>query len=93
MNLTHYLALRQSDERSLQRKLGRLGLSSLGRCEPHVLATVESVRAALDTTTSVPVPFTLSFRGRTRRPRPQYGRSVRPPAPREGSTSHGDASE
>ena len=61
VNLTHYLALRQSDERSLQRKLGQLGLSSLGRCEPHVLATVESVRSALDTTTSVPVPSSLSF--------------------------------
>ena len=61
VNLTHYLALRQSDVRSLQRKLGQLGLSSLGRCEPHVLATVESVRAVLDTTTSMPVPSSLSF--------------------------------
>ena len=61
VNLTHYLALRQTDERSLQRKLGQLGLSSLGRCEPHVLATVESVRAALETTTRMPVPSRLSF--------------------------------
>ena len=61
VNLTHYLALRQSDERSLQRRLGQRGLSSLGRCEPHVLATVESVRSALDSTTSVPVPTDLSF--------------------------------
>ena len=63
LNLTHYLALRQSDERSLQRRLGQRGLSSLGRCEPHVLATVESVRSALDSTTSVPVPTDLSFEG------------------------------
>ena len=61
VNLTHYLALRQGDERSLQRRLGELGLSSLGRCEPHVLATVESVRSALDASTSVPVPPLLSF--------------------------------
>jgi len=61
VNLTHYLALRQGDERSLQRSLGERGLSSLGRCEPHVLATVESVRAALDSTLSVPVPPDLSF--------------------------------
>ena len=61
INLTHYLALRQGDERSLQRRLGERGLSSLGSCEPHVLATVETVRAALDGSTSVPVPPLLSF--------------------------------
>jgi pyruvate kinase len=61
VNLTHYLALRQVDERSLQRRLGARGLSSLGRCEPHVLATVESVRSALDSSMSVPVPTLLSF--------------------------------
>jgi len=48
VNLVHYLALRHDDARGLQRALGDRGLSSLGRCEPHVLATVESVRAALD---------------------------------------------
>ena len=52
VNLVHYLALRQGDVRHLQRWLGARGLSSLGRCESHVLATVESVRAALDGTTS-----------------------------------------
>ena len=61
VNFTHYLALRQGDERSLKRSLGRRGLSSLGRCEPHVLATVESVRAALDGSISAPVPPPLSF--------------------------------
>ena len=61
VNLTHYLALRQGDERSLQRRLGQLGLSSLGRCESHVLATVESVRSALDSSISVPVASSLSF--------------------------------
>ena len=61
VNLTHYLALRQGDVRSLQRSLGERGLSSLGRCEPHVLATVESVRSALDPSKSVTVPSSLSF--------------------------------
>jgi pyruvate kinase len=50
VNLVHYLALRQGDVRHLQRWLGARGLSSLGRCEAHVLATVESVRAALEGT-------------------------------------------
>jgi len=61
VNLTHYLALRHGDERSLQRSLGQWGLSSLGRCEPHVLATVQSVRSALDDSTSLAVPAALSF--------------------------------
>ena len=61
VNLVHYLALRQGDVRSLQRRLGARGLSSLGRCEPHVLATVESVRAELDPSTARSVPASLSF--------------------------------
>ncbi|MBK8232448.1 MAG: pyruvate kinase [Candidatus Eisenbacteria bacterium] len=46
-NLLHYLALRQSDLRELQRELVPLGLSSLGRLEPNVMASVEAVQAAL----------------------------------------------
>lgn len=42
-NLVHYLALRQYDLRDLQQELARLGLSSLGRAEAHVLASVEAV--------------------------------------------------
>lgn len=42
-NLCHYLALRQRDIRPLQRTLARLGLSSLGRSEAHVLATIDAV--------------------------------------------------
>jgi len=42
-NLLHYLALRREDIRPLQDKLARLGLSSLGRTEPHVLATINAV--------------------------------------------------
>lgn len=42
-NLLHYLALRQQDLRSLQELLSENGLSSLGQCESHVLATVNAV--------------------------------------------------
>ena len=42
-NLLHYLALRSKDIRPLQDQLARVGLSSLGRVEPHVMATVSAV--------------------------------------------------
>ena len=42
-NLLHYLALRRRDLRPLQLRLASLGLSSLGRAESHVLATVDAV--------------------------------------------------
>ena len=61
INLVHYLALRQGDVRHLQRWLGERGLSSLGRCEAHVLATVESVRAAIDGTAPRFGPAIQSF--------------------------------
>ena len=46
-NLLHYLALRRHDLRGLQRELGNLGLSSLGRMEGHVMATLDAVTRAL----------------------------------------------
>src|SRR4051812_32558684 len=46
-NLIHYLGLRQHDLRALQRALATRGLSSLGRCEPHTLATLDAVLRAL----------------------------------------------
>ena len=46
-NLLHYLAVRQHDIRELQDRLAERGLSSLGRMEPHALASIESVLAAL----------------------------------------------
>ena len=46
-NLACYLALRQRDLRDLQRPLTALGLSSLGRLEGRVLATLGAVRNAL----------------------------------------------
>jgi len=46
-NLASYLAFREHDLRELQDRLTPLGLSSLGRCEAHVLASLASVRATL----------------------------------------------
>lgn len=46
-NLVHYLAVRRHDLRDLQETLARLGLSSLGRMEAHVMASLEAVIAAL----------------------------------------------
>jgi pyruvate kinase len=48
-NLADYLAFRQHDVRALQEQLVPLGLSSLGRCEAHVLPTLRAVRATLGT--------------------------------------------
>jgi len=46
-NLLQYLALRRHDLRDLQDPLSRLGLSSLGRSEGHVQASVDAVLDAL----------------------------------------------
>jgi pyruvate kinase len=46
-NLVHYLALRQSDIRELQEDLATLGLSSLGRAERNVMASIHAVWTAL----------------------------------------------
>jgi pyruvate kinase len=46
-NLLHYLALRHHDLRPLQLRLAALGLSSLGRAESHVMATVDAVLEVL----------------------------------------------
>src|SRR5262245_55732669 len=42
-NLLHYLALRQHDVRELQHELTMAGVSSLGRSEAHVLASLTAV--------------------------------------------------
>ena len=46
-NLAAYIALRRHDLRPIQSILTALGLSSLGRCEGHVLATLDAVIHAL----------------------------------------------
>lgn len=43
VNLAHYLAMRELDLRPLQEKLAEAGLSSLGRAESHVFATLQAV--------------------------------------------------
>ncbi len=47
LNLAHYLALRRRDLRSLQEDLAEAGVSSLGRCESHVMATLDQVISIL----------------------------------------------
>jgi len=47
LNLVHYLALRRRDLRSLQEDLAEAGVSSLGRCESHVMATLDQVISIL----------------------------------------------
>lgn len=46
VNMLQYLALRRHDLRELQPELTRLGLSSLGRCEAHVFASVDAATRA-----------------------------------------------
>ena len=46
-NLIHYVALRRHDIRQLQAQLAALGLSSLGRTEPHVIGALHAVMNAL----------------------------------------------
>ncbi len=46
-NLVHYWALRQVDLREMQSELASVGLSSLGRSEPHVHATLRLVASAI----------------------------------------------
>jgi len=53
-NLIHYLALRRHDIRALQMNLAEMGLSSLGRSEMHVLATIDAVLYTLSRITNEP---------------------------------------
>ena len=50
-NLIHYLSLRAVDLRELQEQLALMGLSSLGRAESHVLASLDKVLGLLHTLT------------------------------------------
>lgn len=53
-NLIHYLSLRAVDLRALQEQLATLGLSSLGRAESHVLASLDKVLGLLHKLTGQP---------------------------------------
>ena len=46
-NLLHYLSLRRRDLRHLQEQLAAQGLSSLGRAESHVKASVDTIDEVL----------------------------------------------
>ena len=52
-NLVHSLALRQTDIRDLQEDLAVLGLSSLGRAERNVIASIEAIQTALSAISTV----------------------------------------
>jgi pyruvate kinase len=56
-NLAHYLALRRHDVRELQSELARLGLSSLGRTEGHVLSSFDTVHRLLHVLLGEKVPM------------------------------------
>ena len=53
-NLIHYLALRRHDLRHIQEKLSLKGLSSLGRAESHVKASVDAIAGLLLRLTNKP---------------------------------------
>lgn len=56
-NLLHYLALRRREVRHLQEQLAMLGLSSLGRAESHVLASVRAVLRVLHQLAAINEPL------------------------------------
>ena len=54
LNFAHYLALRNRDLRPLQDRLAHAALSSLGRSEAHVMATLERLIALLELALGLP---------------------------------------
>ena len=70
-NLIHYLALRRHDIRQLQAQLASLGLSSLGRTEPHVIGGLDAVMKATQSTRWLRrgIPRSSRRRARNRRRR------------------------
>lgn len=64
-NLLHYVALRKIDIRELQQELATLGLSSLGRSERDVLASIATVRAVLRHGVARNAAYPLAFRHAT----------------------------
>jgi pyruvate kinase len=61
-NLLHYLVLRAQDMRLLQETLARQGLSSLGRCEAHTLASLDAVLHVLARLLGAELALPLSAR-------------------------------
>jgi len=56
INLIDYLALRSRNNSQLQKRLARLGLSSLGRCESHTRASLCAVIRILSRLSGQPEP-------------------------------------
>jgi pyruvate kinase len=92
LNLAHYLTLRKRDLRPFQEALTPWGLSSLGRSEAHVLASLDAVLvsiAQLTGRTDLPLPprprlsaFTVGERLLARNSRRLFG------PPPEGRDTH-----
>jgi len=61
LNLAHYLAFRRQDLRPLQRRLMALGLSSLGRAESRVLASLDAVILVLCGMSGTPPPIGIRW--------------------------------
>ncbi|HVY56146.1 MAG TPA: pyruvate kinase [Thermodesulfobacteriota bacterium] len=85
-NLLHYLAFRRHDLRGLQSELAELGLSSLGRSESHVLATIDAVLHTLSRLADLPLNLTggadtLDFKS-AKRLLVEHTKSLLGPAPR-----------
>ena len=59
-NLAHYLAIRRHDVRELQDELAQLGLSSLGRMEAHVMASLQAVLEVLCALRKQPLPAEIA---------------------------------
>jgi pyruvate kinase len=71
LNLAHYVGLRNEDIRELQSRLSELGLSSLGRSEPGVMANLEAVLRLVERLRNAPSPALVSGT-----PTQQEGRSL-----------------
>ena len=87
VNLAQYLSLRHHDIRPLQRRLMRLGLSSLGRLEGRVLPTLDAVIVALAALADREIPVALPpeeefFRGEARLEEASAALFGRPPVNR-----------
>jgi hypothetical protein len=77
-NLAHYIALRHRDIRPLQQELAQLGLSSLGRAEAHVMATLDAVLAAVPGRSLVAtIPSRARFSGGQQAAARAYGHAAR----------------
>ena len=91
-NLVHYWALRQHDLQDLQQTLSAYGLSSLGRSEPHVAATLAAVHALVKVLRGQQRPGTRrADRGRRDHNHPgPCRRPARTRATRQTHPDHGD---